>query len=68
MQTLTRNEIQWIAGELSREADRLTNVGELTAATQIERGLCQLKAEQYRAIAGKLKAALEHNDRRIAIR
>ena len=67
MQSFTRQEIAWTAKEMSEASDRLKQAAEVAAA-EIERGLCLLRAEQFRSIAEKLTAAVENGDRRIAVR
>lgn len=66
MQSLTQNEIAWTAREIYEAAARMKIVSE-TAATQVERGLARLRAEQFLIIAEKLDKAAD-GDKRIAIR
>ena len=68
MQSFTRKEIEWTAQEIARTAGQLQHTGEKPAVTEIERGLCRLRSEQFRSIAERLAAAAAGGDRRIAIR
>lgn len=68
MQSFFRREIEWTAQELAKEADQLKRIGEMTAATEMERELCALRAEQFQSISDRLAAAVANGDRRIAIR
>lgn len=68
MQSFDRKEIEWAAKALAEDADRLERIGAMGAATDAERELCLLRAEQYRSIAERLAAAAANGDRRIAIR
>lgn len=68
MQVLYRAELAWTAKALTEKAERLKRVGGMAAATDIERGSCQLRAEQLQSIAERLTAAVEDRDKRIAIR
>ena len=52
---------------MSEASDRLKQAAEVAAA-EIERGLCLLRAEQFRGIAERLAAAAKDGDRRIAVR
>lgn len=66
MQSFSRREIAWTAQAISEAAARMESASE-TAATQVERGLARLRAEQYQIIAEKLAKAAD-GDKRIAIR
>ena len=68
MQFLYRTEIAWTAKALSEKADQLKRISGMEAAADIERGSCQLRAEQLQSIAERLTAAVEDGDKRIAIR
>jgi len=68
MQSFTKQEIAWTAQEMDRRAGLLEHIGETVDATDIERGLYRLRAEQFRSIAGKLAAVAANGDKQIAIR
>ena len=68
MQTFTRKEIEWTAQALAGEAGRLKHASGMAAASDAERELFRLKAEQLQDIADRLSAAAESKDKRIAIR
>ena len=68
MQSFTRKEIEWTAREMADKAGEMERIGEAGGATEIERGLARLRAEQYAAIADKLARAAADGDKRIAIR
>ena len=50
-----------MAREMSEASDRLKQAAE-TATVEIERGLCLLRAEQFRSIAERLAAAAKDED------
>lgn len=68
MQFLYRTEIAWTAQALTEKANQLKHISDMAAATDIERGSCQLRAEQLQSIAERLAAAVAGGDKRIAIR
>ena len=68
MQSFSRQEIAWTAQEMANKAELLECTGETADATDIERGLYQLRAEQFRSIAERLAKAAADGDKRIAIR
>ena len=68
MQILYKAEIAWTAKALTEKADQLKRIGSMSAATDIESGSCQLRAEQLQSIAERLAAAVTNGDKRIAIR
>ena len=68
MQFLYKAELAWTAKALAEKADRLKRLSGMEAATDIERGSYQLRAEQLQSIADRLAAAVEAGDKRIAIR
>ena len=68
MQVLYRAELAWTAKALTEKAEQLKRISGMEATTDIERGSCQLRAEQLQSIAERLTAAVEDGDKRIAIR
>ena len=68
MQSISRNEISWIAKEMADLAGRMEAAGAEADTARIERGLCQLRAEQYKSIAERLTEAIRKGDRRLKIR
>ena len=67
MQSFTKIELEWTAQELEKAARRLERYGAMSA-TDVERGLSSLRAEQLRSIAEKLAKAAADGDKRISIR
>ena len=68
MQSFTKQELAWTAQEIARAAERMELASEMPGATEIERGLYRLRAEQFQIIAEKLNKAITNGDRRIEIR
>ena len=68
MQSFSRQEIAWAAREMFDKAGLLERTGETADATDIERGLSMLRAEQFRSIAERLAKAAAGGDKRIAVR
>lgn len=68
MQILYKAEIAWTVQALTEKADRLKRLSGMEAATDIERGSYQLRAEQLQSIAERLAAAVTDGDKRITIR
>ena len=68
MQSFSRQEIAWAAREMANKAKLLERTGGTADATDIERGLYQLRAEQFRSIAERLAKAAADGDKRIAVR
>lgn len=64
---LTTTEIAWIIGELDRNAAINTNAAASSEASNIEKELLNLKAENLTNMSNKLQKALDSGDRRIAI-
>lgn len=64
---LTTTEITWIIGELNRNAAINTNAAATSEASNIEKELLNLKAENLTSMSNKLQKALDSGDRRIAI-
>jgi len=68
MERLTKIEVQWIVGELENLAATYRNAAKQSAEVEsFERSLCNLKAEQYDALAKKLSASVQNGNKRIAI-
>lgn len=68
MQSFTKTEISWIAGEMSGKAGLLEHIGETSDATDTERAWYRLRSEQFQGIADRLAKAVADGDKRIAIR
>ena len=68
MQSFSRQEIAWADREMSDKAGLLERTGGKADATDIERGLHRLRAEQFRSIAERLAKAAADGDKRIAVR
>lgn len=64
---LTTTEITWIIGELNRNAAINTNAASTSEASNIEKELLNLKAENLTSMSNKLQKALDSGDKRIAI-
>ncbi|WP_124066248.1 hypothetical protein [Clostridium sp. E02] len=64
---LTTTEIAWIIGELDRNAAINTNAAASPEASNIEKGLLNLKAENLTSMSNKLQKVLDSGDKRIAI-
>lgn len=68
VQSFSRQEIAWAAREMSDKAGLLERTDGTADATDIERGLSRLRAEQFRSIAERFAKAAADGDKRIAVR
>ena len=68
MQSFTTVELAWLSKEMKKLASQHENISQMAAATNAERALYHLRAEQLSSIADRLAKAIENGDRRIEIR
>ena len=68
MQSFTAAEITLLSKEMKELAELRECQSKLVAATNAERELYHLRAEQFASIADRLAKAIENGDRRIEIR
>lgn len=66
MEHLSKAELQWLAEAVKMTGQYYDN-NSRRASNQVERGLSHLRYGQLTIIGEKLKNALEHGDKRIAI-
>ena len=68
VQSFTTVELAWLSKEMKELAGQRERMSQMTAATNVERELYHLRAEQFSSIADRLAKAVENGDRRIEIR
>lgn len=67
MQSFTKIEISWIAGELERQA-KLMKQQSTDAPDKAFAKLYRLRSEQYIDISNRIRKALKQGDKRIEIK
>lgn len=68
VQSFTIAELGWLSKEMKKLAEQREYMSQMAAATNAERELYRLRAEQFSSIADRLAKAIENGDRRIEIR
>lgn len=68
MKSFTKVEIAWIVDTLEKSAEQSKKLSTLEAATEAERALYSLRAEQLTITAEKLREAVNAGNKRIEIK